>query len=218
MANSHLASLVAVVLLAVTITNVRACTCAQEDFQTVYYRNIQRGTPFSIATVLSSKVSPPTPSGSNVLPPFNQKRIYKVEVSKVYADCAPAVPYKSYAITSTQGSLCGIGLLTGVTYLMPLKPGSGSKSDISLCNMIMPVRSIPADVKKFLDSRKLCCKGKCECGNGKTPLTCKKSACKNSKMPCAEAYKCVDNSCAGCRAEWFTNEHLPACRPSSFAL
>lgn len=148
-----------IIIFALTFETSNACTCAAEDFQDAYYRHQKRGTPFSIATVLSSTVNPPTKPQSPSS--INQKRIYKLSVKKVFADCAPPVPYKATAVTSTQGSLCAVFLQTGITYLIPLKPGRGNESNISSCDSITPVNALTKEMSRFLYSQKLCCKGTC---------------------------------------------------------
>ncbi len=221
---SSVSSTLLLVLLTLALVKVDACTCATEDLLRRYYFNQQQGTPFTVATVQSSGVTPSSPARpgdqfdpfDGPLPPFNQNRIFKLRIRKVFANCAPPVPYLATAISSTQGSLCGIDLQKGETYLIPLKPGSGVQSRISLCSNIMPIRNLPRDFAMFLNDRQLCCKGLCKCVNKMSPSICPGAKCRVAKPPCPGAVRCVENPCKRCFPEWFDNRDLPACRPVNF--
>ena len=219
---SSISCLLVLALVALTFIHAESCSCALDDFQHSYYSSQKRGAPFSFATVLSSSIlpteSPKIGSPGVISFPFNQKWLFKLRVTKVFDDCTPEVPYEATAISSVQGSQCGVFLKTGVSYLLPLKPGARRQTTIFSCGFIMPVNRLSKDRKEFLNSRKLCCKGYCQCADGTPEVACKMAPCDVSKLPCAEAINCVDNYCGGCNAEWFDKNNLPACRPAEFAF
>ncbi len=213
--------LLVLALVALTFNYAEACSCAlNDDFQRSYYSSQQRGTPYSFATVLSTTIFPtdlPKIRSSGVVSfHHNQNRVFQLLVTKVFDHCAPSVPYEATAISSVHGSLCGISLETGVSYMLPLKPGAGQQTEISLCRFITPLKRLDKDKKEFLNSRKLFCTGHSQCADGTSQVACKVAPCDVSKPPCPEAIKCVDNYCGGCNAEWFDKDNLPGCRPLRF--
>lgn len=72
----------------------------------------------------------------------------------------------------------------------------------------------PAE-KLFLDTRNVCCKGKCRCADGKPPGRCFRQPCDGLET-CDEAAKCVDNYCGGCWAEFFTRTGMQVCKSPAF--
>ena len=95
--------------LLVVFNVAQSCSCALSDFQVRYYENLKRGAPFSEAFVVLSWLRNTGPvqqpgSGLKIQPSFGQKRVYKLRVTRVYADCAPMVPYYTFAVSSTSSA------------------------------------------------------------------------------------------------------------------
>lgn len=201
-------------IFALSIVQVHSCSCAPIDFQLEYFRNRQLGTPISLAKVIGVKTVK-----KNVLSPLssiNKKIIYTLKVLKVGDGCFPRLPYRAFAVTSGSPGSCGVTLKKGFSYLLPLKKGAGKVSNIGLCGVNIQFEKVSQEQRKFVLSRVKCCRGRCQCADGKSPVKCIIPPCKFAKRPCAEAKKCINNFCGGCNAEWFDKNRLPACRPKPF--
>lgn len=181
-----------------------ACSCFPAGFPTQYYAALKAGTPLSKATVLGS-FTPPNPSP-------NADRFYFLRVTFVYAGCARKTPFVTVARSKVQGSLCGVSLQTGQTYLLAINPNGGTR--LVLCGVNLLESSITPAQQKFLDQRDLCCNGKCKCAAAPR-VACLVAPCSVTTVTCPGA-TCVDNYCGGCNAEFFKDD-LPACTPDPFA-
>lgn len=198
-----------------------ACSCAAVGFNESFYGSDKGGTPLSLAKVLGGYVV-----GGNVkdinetvgggqLITLPTERVYFLKVTKAFTGCARTEPFFTVARTPYLGSFCGVALRENSTYLLPLK--QQGESNINLCQMVMEESQLSAEKHAFLDSRRLCCDGKCRCAGSAPLTTCPASVCEGQSPPCADAVKCVSNPCDGCRAEWFTRvDDMPACSKSQF--
>lgn len=167
-----------------------ACRCPPSSFAMKYYRALNAGTPLSMVTVLSSNV-PPTAE----FPPADP--VYRVNVMKVYAGCAPKTPF--IAVVKSDTSSCGVWTLgTGQKYLLEVNPSGGTR--IGLCDVHILQSSITEKQQDFLDRRDLCCNGECRCA-GALRLECGSSC--DAVFPPDTGDKCVEMSCGRCSAEFF---------------
>lgn len=199
--------LVCSALLVLQITLSCACSCAFTDFETQYFRISASGQDLVEAEVTGTYIRRGR-SGSGSFTFRFQERVYVLRVTKTYG--CRTVPYFMHATTAIGSAACGVSLQRGVTYLLPLK--KTGRSRLSSCGLIRPVSRLTSSETAFLESRQICCHGKCSCGGGlKSPVNCFVAPCRFAKPPCADAEKCEDNYCGGCRAEWFTENGSPAC-------
>lgn len=209
--------------LALVTHQTSACSCLRTTFEREYFNSIKRGTPVSVATILSSTTRGKKPSGP--FPGFGNEIVYKVRVKHVFTDCAPRHSYIAYAVTPDNSGLCGVQLIVGGEYLLQLKVGAGKESNIGLCGVNVLLRdakggtasSLSTKSRRFLLTRRFCCRGRCRCLNrNRTSFRyCLATSCRFAKKPCAEAIKCVTNRCDSCNAEWFNKDGLPACEANS---
>lgn len=185
-------------LLVALLNTAHGCSCAITPFEVAYYRSQQNGTPFSRARVITSTLS-------------GGIRRYGLKVSFVWDNCTRNTPFSAIAETSDSSAACGVLLTVGKTYILQLK--QLGTSQVNLCGVNILESSLTASQRSFLDTRQLCCKGKCRCANSNI-VTCIRAPCdpRFESPPCPpESVKCVDNFCGGCIAEWFTSSMLPAC-------
>ncbi len=206
-------------IVALLIQETWACSCLSSTFERQYFSSLARGTPISVAKVLSSSTRRRNPVGP--FPSIDAEIVYKLRVKYVFANCAPRHSYIAYAVTADNSGLCGVRLTVGSEYLLQLKVGAGKESDISLCGVNILLQSVNPSTssrltsksRRFLLTRRFCCRGRCRCANRAAPSFryCLATSCKYAKKPCAEATKCVTNRCDSCNAEWFNKAGHPAC-------
>lgn len=218
-------------ILFALIAYASACSCFLEDFETLYYRNLNGATPFTLAKVLSKITEERTVAPFPGAEPFAETSlIYRVSVELVYDECRTTQPsptaapcgnstlFITHAATPLSSAMCGVTYLeTGVTYLMTLSTDPLAENNINLCQFITSVDKLKPEEKAFLDSRLVHRNGECTCAESK-PVICSTSPCTNTSPPpgCTDADKCIDNTCGECKAEFFTLDNLPSCRLELF--
>eukprot|EP00171_Calliarthron_tuberculosum_P001820 IDg1820t1 len=187
--------------LAALLTLSHACMFPT-DFETAYYRSLLAGTPFTKARVVKSVLR-------------GRTRIYTLKVSFVYGGCVRQTPYVvRQRLRVLHAESCS-KLEKHTCCSCANLAGRKSISAVSISS-IADFRNLSA---LFLDSRNLCCKKKCRCANPNLPtVNCFRGPCDPNfeKPPCPEAKICRENFCGACRAEWFTKDKLPACKPNPF--
>ena len=216
--------LLPIILFVLVLPRVLCCSCVPSNFRADYYNSIKAGTPISLVKVLSKTIR--NDSSNESLFPQNKKVVYKLHVKYVFTNCQPRRSYIAFATSYVSGSLCGIRLELGSTYLLDLKIGARKMTSISLCGVNVLIRSpkrsigssLTTEQRRFLLTRRFCCRRRCKCAFGGRTFfkKCLGTRCEYSKKPCAEATKCITNSCDGCNAEWFTKQDVPACLPDTF--
>lgn len=198
-------AVVCLTVLALQISSYVACSCRFTDFETQYFRNSASGRDLAEAKVAWTYTRTRR-IGEGSFSFRMEERVYVLKVTKTYG--CRAVPYYTRATTSTSSASCGISLRRGVAYLLPLK--KTGTSQLGLCGITRAATSLTASQTAFLNSREICCDGRCSCrGAHRTP--CFVAPCRFARPSCSAATKCVDNYCGGCRAEWFTADGAPAC-------
>lgn len=138
-------SLMAIVLL-VLVPSATACSCGPRSFPVQYRAAVNAGTPLSLATVLRSFTR------SNI--PLNGDRFYVLRVTKVFGRCKRRTRFVTVARTKVQGSLCGVSLQTGKTYLLPIRRSGGTR--LVLCNVNILRSSLTRVQQRFLRRIRRC--------------------------------------------------------------
>lgn len=201
----------ATIVMLLTI-RANACTCVRSTFPTKFFAAEKAGAPLSEAKVLFTFLSPVAPGDNPDLQ--LRTRWYFLQVNKVYTGCAPKMPHFAVARSSTTGSLCGLNLKEGSTYILSLKVTGDSW--LSSCGVAIETGNLSKGDRDFLDRRHLCCKGACRCANPLIPMPlCVAEPCAVTRPSCP-VDKCVNNYCGGCAAEFFNEKGLPACVPDPF--
>eukprot|EP00737_Agarophyton_chilense_P004908 gb/GEZJ01006653.1/.p1 GENE.gb/GEZJ01006653.1/~~gb/GEZJ01006653.1/.p1 ORF type:complete len:200 (-),score=15.63 gb/GEZJ01006653.1/:177-776(-) len=143
---------------------------------------------------------------------LDASRFFVIRTEKIFKGCN--VPSIVFATSPVQSATCGINLQQGNSYILPLPAGDILR--LNSCQFIRKFETLAKEDVQFLNTRQLCCNGRCKCLNGLL-VNCFRQPCSPpEEPPCEEAAQCVDNYCGGCFAEWFTKEGQYACLPSPF--
>lgn len=184
-----------------------ACSCFPTTIRTAYYAGLKNGAPLSIVKVIGKDVREKV----RVMPgrPADKLVYYWLQVTKVYGGCSKKkVPYCVVAKSESFASCGYVNLQEGSTYVLPIK--QSGLSTLGTCTR--QFRYTTPEVKKFLDSRSICCNGRCKCSS--FVARCVASPCSVTRPSCPDAVKCKDNYCGGCNAEFFNSKGEPACARS----
>lgn len=177
------------------------CRCDQSEFETEFYKEMQRGMPFAQAHVMEQTVS-----GS-----LHDKLEYTLFVKVMYSDCVGKLPRAQMAYTMMNSTNdCGVPLKVHEDYVLPLHRDPSKATKISACKHVVAVKKLTKRQQSFLWTRSFkSCAGRVECGWGQMPFHC--TPRKQYKKPCTHAKRVYVNACNACAAEWFTWTGLPVC-------
>jgi hypothetical protein len=198
------ATLLSALGLVVLIASAGACKCPVLPISVQYFK------PSVTQVVRAVVLSTLPPIGTGQM----SKKSYQISIKQVFKGCSKP----TYAVVSTASSsaACGAYLEVGSEYLL-LLTGAGYSLATNSCLGNTLFADVSEADRMFLNSRNLCCGGTCKCADGSQLVQCFRQPCSPPETaPCAEAVKCEDNYCGGCRAEWFDSAGSPAC-PSTQA-
>jgi hypothetical protein len=185
--------------LILLIVSADACKCAVRPISIQYYNP-------SVTQVVRAVVLSEWPAV--VTDPASQK-YYQIAVKQVFKGCAKS--RSLWISTASSSAACGAYVSVGSEYLLLLS-GSGYQLATNSCLGNSLFKDVSDSDRAFLNSRSLCCGGQCKCADGTQLVQCFRQPCSPPETaPCAEAVKCEDNYCGGCRAEWFDSAGAPAC-------
>jgi hypothetical protein len=189
------------VVLALFFVSADACSCLPQvlKIQGHYYDS-------SIPRIVRAVVLREWPL---VVPDQTVKKYYQLSVKQVFKGCIRnGVVWVS---TPSNSALCGISLSVNSEYLLFLT-GTVNQPETQLCLGNTLFKDVSAPNLAFLNSRNVCCGNVCNCATGKPPVRCFREPCSPpEKPPCKAAFKCINNYCGQCQAEWFNRSGLPAC-------
>jgi hypothetical protein len=191
-----------VLALAVLVAACDACSCIRTSLQKQFYSPGYLRVVRAVVKAEQRSSCTQGTLGCNV--------IYTIRVREAFKGCLSPTDFK--VSTADNSAACGVNLMVGTEYLLYLTSDSVPK--INSCQGIARYSDLTAADRKFLETREVCCHGRCKCSPKYSLVNCFVEPCKVSKPPCKEAVKCVDNYCGGCNAEWFTKDNYPACNPS----
>jgi len=132
-----------------------------------------------------------------------QRRYLAVTEEAAFKGCLPAQQFVVLQ-TASQSAACGVTLQVGQSYLLhgqALAPMLGlPRLGIFLCDANVLWSDLSAEHRNYLDTRFVCCGGKCACFNS-DEVQCFVDPCQVSRCD-VEGAECRSNYCGGCNAEW----------------
>lgn len=131
-----------VLLLAVSLPVSLGCRCMRPDFAAAAEDD---AAPLTSAIVVRQTV-------------VGGKYLYKLALTADASACKsyPLLRYV-YATSRIGGSVCGVGLTRGMTYMLPLNADLKARTMLDSCRVIEPISALNDERKKILADRNRDC-------------------------------------------------------------